>query len=57
MYDVADERDLENLHHKSDDAIDCLIIVGFSECEHDASADDEQNHEEAAQNQQVVRVA
>mmetsp|Transcript_7821 Transcript_7821/g.35527 ORF Transcript_7821/g.35527 Transcript_7821/m.35527 type:complete len:249 (-) Transcript_7821:881-1627(-) len=45
VYDVADERDLENLHHKSDDAIDCLIIVGFSECEHDANADDKQNHE------------
>ena len=45
MHNVPYERNMENLHHKPDDAIDCLIIVGFPECEHDTSSDDKQNQE------------
>ena len=54
VHNVPYERHMENLHHKPDDAIDCLIIVGFPECEHDTSSDDKQNQEGGEQSHHPV---
>jgi hypothetical protein len=46
VHDVSHKRNVEHLHHKSDYAIECLIIIaGFPEREDDAKGDDEENHE------------
>ena len=54
VHDIPDGRDMENLHHKPDDTIDCLIIVGFSKCEHDSTSDDKQNQEWGEQSHHPV---
>ena len=49
VHDIPDERHLEHLYHKSDDAIERVIIAGFSGREDDPTGDDHQNQERGEQ--------
>merc|ERR1719424_2505124 len=54
VHDVPDERHLEHLYHKSDNAIDRVIIAGFSGREDDPTGDDRQNQERGEQSDKPV---